>query len=148
MAKSPTPKFRLSYSLEQLQLLQAGLEALEDTELSKSLMYFQTLENLRTYTGGSRSPAYVATGEKPGRKITAITPDDLGAEEASVPAQTYETVEDCKKAFVSFYTIYKPMGFPAPADLQGACQAWLAYCSENDMDPMKEAGLSNQAEEN
>ena len=145
MATQATPKFRLSFSQEQIDLLFSGLTALGDSEESKTLTYFKTLETLRAYVSGARKVSYVATGEKPGRKAAEITLADLVSQE-DINKVSYTTIEDCKKGFVSFHTIYKPMNFPAPADLQGACQAWLSYCTENDLNPFKEAGLAEPTE--
>lgn len=145
MATQATPKFRLSFSQEQIDLLFTGLTALRDSEEAKSLLYFKTFETLRAYVKGARQPAYVTTGEKPGRKVAEITLADLVSQE-DINKVSYSTIEDCKKGFVSFHSIYKPMNFPAPADLQGACQAWLTYCTDNDLNPYKEAGLPEPTE--
>lgn len=144
------PKFRPAISYEQvLVLLKAANKymvqenELEQTEYAaldnfiKSATLFLTKIDI-----GAKVPAYVQTKETP-RKVTLA---DLGATEEDINKVTYSTIEDCQKAFVSLHTVYKPMGFPAPADLLGACQAWLSYCKENDLDPFKEAGLEETRE--
>lgn len=142
------PKYRPSYNLPQLQAIKLAIETYKETkgelpcemeQVSQSIEIFLVKIGL-----GAKLPAYVQTRQAP-QKVTLA---DLGATEEDVNKLTYETIEDCKKAFVSLHSIYLPLNMPAPADLLGACQAWITYCQENDLDPMKEAGIEpNQSEE-
>ncbi|MNZ58792.1 hypothetical protein D3C78_768080 [compost metagenome] len=138
------PKYRPSYTLPQLQAIKLAIESFKEThgELPLELeQVSQSIEIFMVKIGvGAKLPAYIQTRQVP----VKVTLEDLGATEEDVNKQTYETIEDCKRAYISLHTIYMPMGFPAPADLQGACQAWLTYCTENDLDPMKEAGLETK----
>lgn len=141
------PKYRPSYNLPQLQAIKLAIESYKEIhgELPKEMeQVSQSIEIFLVKIGlGAKLPAYVQTKIAPQR----ITLADLGEPDFDPNTQTYETIEDCKKAYISLHSIYLPMNMPAPADLQGACQAWLTYCTENDLDPMKEAGLAQDPQD-
>lgn len=138
MATKATPKFRLSLSQEQINLLHSGLELMKasGSESSQSLLFFKTLETLKAYASGEREVSYVATGEKPGRKPLPVpTAADL-----SDPFPT--TIEEAQKLYRDYLSFYKPMlgmGVTVPANIAAAVAIWESYCTQNDYDPEKEA---------
>lgn len=138
MSAKATPKFRLSFSQEQLDLLYSGLELMKDSgsEDSQSLLFFKTLETLKAYASGQRASSYVTSGEKPGRKAApAPTAADL-----SDPMPT--TIEEAQQLYRTYLSFYKPMlgmGATVPANIAAAVSMWESYCIQNDLDPEKEA---------